>query len=96
MTEPSSPVKTFTDIDKCKEETICYRVNPDGTLTDLKGNIDIGQVDALHKVLEAARCIRHWHDAMKDNSGMVVSAEAVRNLWVAVADHDREIKYGQK
>ena len=37
--------------------------------------------EALEKLSEAAGCIRHWHDAMKDGSGMVVSAEHVRKLW---------------
>jgi hypothetical protein len=37
----------------------------------------------LEKLTEAASCIRHWHDAMADGSGMVVSAEHVRKLWDA-------------
>jgi len=36
---------------------------------------------ALDELVVAADCIRHWHDAMPDNSGMVVSSEHVRKLW---------------
>lgn len=46
------------------------------------------QVQRAVKVIDAARCIQHWHDAMPDNSGMVVSAEHVRALWQALADYD--------
>ena len=46
------------------------------------------QIAEARKVVEAARCIKHWHDAMRDNSGMVVSADHVRDLWVALADYD--------
>lgn len=45
------------------------------------------KVDAS-AVIEAARKIRHWHDAMADNSGMVVSAESVHNLWSALDAYD--------
>lgn len=38
-------------------------------------------VEALERLIAAAECIRHWHDALQDNSGMVVSAEHVRALW---------------
>lgn len=37
-------------------------------------------------VIEAARCIRHWHDREPD--GMVVSAEHVRALWSALERYD--------
>lgn len=46
------------------------------------------RVAALESVLEAARCIKHWHDAMPDDSGMVVSAAHVRALWQAIHDYD--------
>ena len=36
---------------------------------------------ALEELTAAAGCIRYWHDAMPDNSGMVVSADNVRKLW---------------
>ena len=36
---------------------------------------------ALGMLIGVAERIRHWHDAMDDNSGMVVSADAVRALW---------------
>lgn len=42
----------------------------------------------LEAVVVAARKIRHWHDAMRDNSGMVVSANAVRELWAALDELD--------
>jgi hypothetical protein len=45
------------------------------------------QVEALQLVLEAARKIRHWHDDEKIG-GMVVSADAVRELWGALASYD--------
>ena len=37
--------------------------------------------EKMQAVIDAAKCIQHWHDAMKDNSGMIVSADAVRDLW---------------
>jgi hypothetical protein len=46
------------------------------------------EADRLREVLEAARCIRHWHDSMRDGSGMVVSAAHVRKLWEAIAKYD--------
>jgi len=45
------------------------------------------QVEALQGVLEAARKIRHWHDDEKIG-GMVVSADAVRELWGSLAIYD--------
>lgn len=39
-------------------------------------------------VVEAARKIRHWHDAM-NGEGMVVSSEAVRELWKALDELDK-------
>ncbi|MBA1445851.1 MAG: hypothetical protein M3H12_18680 [Chromatiales bacterium] len=36
------------------------------------------------KVVDASRCIRHWHDSGDD--GMVVSTEHVQLLWDALPD----------
>ena len=36
---------------------------------------------ALTNIFTTAERVRHWHDAMKDGSGMVVSADSVRKLW---------------
>jgi len=36
---------------------------------------------ALNALIEAADNVRHWHDAMSDNSGMVVSKDSVFALW---------------
>ena len=44
------------------------------------------EIEAMRAVIDAARCIRHWHDA--SNDGMVVSGEHVRALWQALADYD--------
>lgn len=44
------------------------------------------EIERLQRVVEAARCIRHWHDS--DNDGMVVSGEHVRVLWQALHDLD--------
>jgi hypothetical protein len=44
------------------------------------------EIEAMRAVIDAARCIRHWHDA--SNAGMVVSGEHVRALWQALADYD--------
>lgn len=35
---------------------------------------------AAEELADAAECIRHWHDAMADGSGMVVSSEHVHKL----------------
>lgn len=40
---------------------------------------------AAEEMAGAADCIRHWHDAMADGSGMVVSSEHVHKLREAVA-----------
>jgi hypothetical protein len=42
--------------------------------------------DAMKQVVDAARCIRHWHDREPD--GMVVSADKVRSLWTALHNLD--------
>jgi hypothetical protein len=64
----------------------------DGTL---HGAIEYGHEEALRlraelaacsAVIEAARCIRHWHDA--PNEGMVVSGSHVRELWKALNNYD--------
>jgi hypothetical protein len=46
--------------------------------------------EKIQAVIDAAKCIRHWHDAMKDSSGMVVSADAVRDLWSALHDLEND------
>ena len=51
------------------------------------GKLEIDLAEAK-KVIEAARCIRHWHDAMRDESGMVVSSAHVRALWLALENYD--------
>lgn len=48
--------------------------------------------ERLEKVRGAAAKIRHWHDhEMPGGDGMVVSADAVRELWSALAEC-REVK----
>lgn len=61
---------------------------------------------ALREHVEAAECIRHWHDTGQNNEGMIVSAEKVRELWDAtkraskvlrdhggaLAAHDAEVR----
>ena len=42
---------------------------------------------ATSRVIEAARCIRHWHDAL-NGDGMIVSASHVRALWDALGEYD--------
>lgn len=39
------------------------------------------RVMAAEKVAVAASKVHHWHDWGKDNEGMVVSADSVRDLW---------------
>lgn len=36
---------------------------------------------ALVGLIEAADCIRHWHDTGRENEGMIVSNKHVRLLW---------------
>ena len=43
--------------------------------------------DAIAGLVEAAECIRHWHDSGKN--GMVVSAEHVHKLWEALANMEK-------
>lgn len=42
------------------------------------------KLQKMEAVIEAAKCIRHWHDREPD--GMVVSAEHVLKLWAALHD----------
>jgi ribA/ribD-fused uncharacterized protein len=44
------------------------------------------ELNRMEAVIEAARCIRHWHDREPD--GMVVSAQHVRILWAALRNLD--------
>jgi hypothetical protein len=44
------------------------------------------EIEAMRAVIDAARCIRHWHDS--SNNGMVVSGEHVRALWQSLSDYD--------
>lgn len=40
-------------------------------------------------VIAKARCIRHWHDReLPNGDGMVVSADAVRDLWESLGRLD--------
>lgn len=40
------------------------------------------QIELMGEVVEAAKCVRHWHDSGKD--GMVVSKKHVFKLWEAL------------
>ena len=70
------------------EKFVNWRADYYSKLSD-QNNADLQKAEAkigilyqtLEDLLNAADCIRHWHDAMPDNSGMVVSAEHVRKLW---------------
>lgn len=43
----------------------------------------------MRAVLDAARCIRHWHDVeMPGGDGIIVSADAVRTLWSKIVEYD--------
>jgi hypothetical protein len=46
--------------------------------------LPIGELRKMEAVVEAAKCIRHWHD--REGGGMVVSSEHVRQLWAALHD----------
>ena len=45
------------------------------------------EVRDLRKILDAARCIRHWHDSL-GGEGMVVSFKHVRKLLDAIQRYD--------
>jgi hypothetical protein len=52
--------------------------------------------ERMRKILEASRCIRHWHDTSYnpetgETEGMIVSAAAVRTLWEAQSALDEEV-----
>jgi hypothetical protein len=46
--------------------------------------VTAAELQKIEAVIEAAKCIRHWHDREPD--GMIVSAEHVRQLWSALHD----------
>jgi hypothetical protein len=48
------------------------------------------ELQKMEAVIEAAKCIRHWHD--RDPDGMIVSAEHVRKLWAALHDLEANAK----
>ena len=54
------------------------------------------ELELMKAVIDAAKCIRHWHDAMNDSSGMIVSADAVRDLWEKLSDLDEYQKICRK
>ena len=58
--------------------------------------LPIGELRKMEAVVEAAKCIRHWHD--RDGGGMVVSSEHARKLWAALHDlkADAEPIHGEK
>ena len=47
------------------------------------------ELQKMEAVIEAAKCIRHWHDRKPD--GMIVSAEHVRKLWAALHDLEANV-----
>ena len=54
------------------------------------------QLAEARNVIEAARCIRHWHDTGRNGEGMIVSAEKVRELWNALEKFDAAGALGAK
>jgi malate synthase len=46
--------------------------------------VTAAELQKMEDVIDAAKCIRHWHDREPD--GMIVSAEHVRKLWAALHD----------
>jgi hypothetical protein len=42
-------------------------------------------------LLSAVKHIHHWHDWGKNNEGMVVGSEHVRNLWQAASDLEQAV-----
>lgn len=50
----------------------------------IQDHVKLEQKDKrVSELLDAAKKIKHWHDWGRDNEGMVVSSEAVRELWAA-------------
>ena len=71
-----------------KDDIECYPVTDNG----LPEGSEPHTVSAAKKVIDAARYIRHWGDAYRDGSGMVVSSEHVRELWRTLETYDRTTK----
>ncbi len=40
-------------------------------------------------VIEAARCIRHWHNTGRNDEGTIVSSAKVFELWEALGNYDK-------
>jgi rubrerythrin len=83
---PNSSMKYLKDF----EDSI-FLSNPGQPLLD--------RLAALEAVREAAGKIRHWHDTLYNQStgeteGMVVSADAVRGLWKALAAAQKVLAAG--
>ena len=63
----------------CRMAKDTARPTPDATITST----------VERAVIDAARCIRHWHDT--HDGGMIVSGEHVRKLWDALDRYDRAL-----
>ena len=50
----------------------------------------VRQIELMGEVVDAAKCIRHWHDSGKE--GMVVSNEHVFKLWKALNNLEANAK----
>ena len=61
------------------------RATPEAARTPYEHRL-LAEIERLTAIADAANKIRHWHDA--PNDGMVVSAEHVRALWVALREED--------
>ena len=57
-------------------------------MTDLEiAQLQTELTTARH-VVDAARCIRNWHNTGRNDEGMVVSSEHVYLLWEALGRYD--------
>ena len=69
---------------------ICQITNCGESCPESAAGQDVPSIELLSAkddVIEAARCIRHWHDG--SDGGMTVSGHHVRKLWEALAKLDK-------
>lgn len=98
MTDLKTTPVTIEEIDLWRESTPADYAEWDlETIGDCDGYLAIlidrmyaetARADAAEAIVNAAQCIRHWHDAGED--GMVVSSEHVRKLWQTLADYEEQ------
>jgi hypothetical protein len=77
MPSPDAPDAVQQLIAKRRACGCYYCVQTADELAHLRETVLLPAITKVRALMEAADRIKHWHDAMADNSGMVVSKDSV-------------------